>query len=68
MLDHTGFVVTDLKKARRFYDAIAEPLGLGPIDNGPELSFSAAVQMSQSPTCGSERPARPIGQKALAPE
>lgn len=36
MLDHTGFVVTDLAKARRFYDAIAEALGLGTIDNGPE--------------------------------
>ena len=29
MLDHTGFVVTDLDRARRFYDAIAKPLGLG---------------------------------------
>jgi catechol 2,3-dioxygenase-like lactoylglutathione lyase family enzyme len=36
MLDHTGFVVTDLAKARRFYDAIAKPLGLGTIDNGPD--------------------------------
>ena len=35
MLDHTGFVVSDLAKARRFYDAIAKPLGLGTIDNGP---------------------------------
>jgi catechol 2,3-dioxygenase-like lactoylglutathione lyase family enzyme len=34
MLDHTGFVVTDLAKARRFYDAIAAALGLGTIDNG----------------------------------
>lgn len=33
MLDHTGFVVTDLAKARRFYDAIARPLGLETIDN-----------------------------------
>lgn len=36
MLDHTGFVVTDLRAARRFYDAIAAPLNLGTIDNGPE--------------------------------
>ena len=28
MLDHTGFVVTDIATARRFYDAIAKPLGL----------------------------------------
>jgi len=35
MLDHTGFVVTDLVKARRFYDAIARPLGLGTRDAGP---------------------------------
>ena len=36
MLDHTGIVVTDLAKARRFYDAIAEPLGLATADNGPD--------------------------------
>ena len=34
MLDHTGFVVTDLAKARRFYDAIAKPLALITVDNG----------------------------------
>ncbi len=33
MLDHTGIVVTDLAKARRFYDAIAQPLGFATIDN-----------------------------------
>ncbi len=32
MLDHTGIVVTDLAKARRFYDAIAKPLGLATIE------------------------------------
>jgi catechol 2,3-dioxygenase-like lactoylglutathione lyase family enzyme len=36
MLDHTGFVVSDLAKARRFYDAIAKALGLGTTDNGPQ--------------------------------
>ena len=36
MLDHTGFVVSDLARARRFYDAIAVPLGLATIDNGPQ--------------------------------
>ncbi|MDF7774144.1 VOC family protein [Sphingomonas sp. AOB5] len=34
MLDHSGFVVTDLAKARAFYDAIARPLGLATVDNG----------------------------------
>lgn len=34
MLDHTGIVVTDLAKARRFYDAIASALGLMTADNG----------------------------------
>jgi catechol 2,3-dioxygenase-like lactoylglutathione lyase family enzyme len=29
MLDHTGIVVTDLQKARTFYDAVAKALGLG---------------------------------------
>lgn len=38
MLDHTGFVVTDLAKARRFYDAVANALGLATIDNS-EASF-----------------------------
>lgn len=36
MLDHSGFVVTDLVKARRFYAAVAKPLGLATIDNGPD--------------------------------
>lgn len=36
MLDHTGFVVTDLAKARRFYDAIAKALELGTIDIGTD--------------------------------
>jgi catechol 2,3-dioxygenase-like lactoylglutathione lyase family enzyme len=38
MFDHTGIVVTDLAKARRFYDAIAQALGLQTADNG-EGSF-----------------------------
>jgi catechol 2,3-dioxygenase-like lactoylglutathione lyase family enzyme len=36
MLDHTGFVVSDLARARRFYDAVARALGLGTIDNGDQ--------------------------------
>ena len=36
MIDHTGFVVTDLGKARKFYDAVAGALGYGTTDNGPE--------------------------------
>jgi catechol 2,3-dioxygenase-like lactoylglutathione lyase family enzyme len=36
MLDHTGIVVSDLARARRFYDAVAQALGLGTIDNGPD--------------------------------
>jgi len=36
MLDHTGIVVTDLAQARRFYDAIAAPLGLATQENGPD--------------------------------
>jgi len=38
MLDHTGIVVTDLARARRFYDAIAEALGLATKSNS-EQSF-----------------------------
>lgn len=36
MIDHTGIVVTDLTKARCFYDAIARPLGLATASNSPE--------------------------------
>lgn len=36
MLDHTGIVVSDLAKARRFYDAIAKPLGLATAPNGDQ--------------------------------
>ncbi|OAM77995.1 VOC family protein [Devosia elaeis] len=36
MFDHTGIVVTDLARARRFYDAIATAFGLQTADNGPE--------------------------------
>jgi len=36
MIDHTGFVVSDLARARRFYDAVAKALGFGTIDNGPD--------------------------------
>ena len=33
LLDHFGFRVRDLAAARRFYDAIAKPLGLTTADN-----------------------------------
>jgi catechol 2,3-dioxygenase-like lactoylglutathione lyase family enzyme len=36
MLDHTGIVVSDLAKARRFYDAIAAALGLSTSSNSPQ--------------------------------
>ena len=38
MLDHTGIVVTDLARARRFYDAVAGALDLATASNG-EQSF-----------------------------
>lgn len=37
MLDHTGIVVSDLKAARRFYDAVAEALGLQTKTQAPEF-------------------------------
>ena len=36
MLDHTGFVVTDLARARRFYDAVASALGLATTSNSED--------------------------------
>ena len=48
MLDHTGFVVTDLAKARRFYDAIAGALGLMTADNG-EQAFLLGRSVTEYP-------------------
>ena len=45
MLDHTGIIVTDLAAARRFYDAIAKPLGLMTADN-----FEGSFLLGKSPT------------------
>ena len=50
MLDHTGFVVTDLVRARRFYDAIARPLGLATRDLNAE-SFLLPRQRIQCKRC-----------------
>ncbi|MBL9064086.1 VOC family protein [Tabrizicola sp.] len=36
MIDHTGIVVSDLDKARCFYDAVAAALGLQTKSNGPQ--------------------------------
>lgn len=48
MLDHTGIVVSDLQQARRFYDAIAKPLGLLTADNG-ESAFLLGRGMGEYP-------------------
>lgn len=48
MLDHSGIVVTDLAKARRFYDAIAEALKLKTVDNG-EAAFLLGKGMDEYP-------------------
>ena len=37
MLDHTGIVVSDLAKARRFYDAVAATLGLATKELHPQF-------------------------------
>ncbi|HVK42277.1 MAG TPA: VOC family protein [Phenylobacterium sp.] len=49
MLDHTGIVVTDLKAARRFYDAIAEPLGLQTKEMAPEFFLLGKSQEEPIP-------------------
>jgi catechol 2,3-dioxygenase-like lactoylglutathione lyase family enzyme len=48
MLDHTGFVVTDLARARAFYEAIAGPLGLMTADNG-ESAFLLGRSLTEYP-------------------
>lgn len=49
MLDHTGIVVTDLAKARRFYDAIAGALGLKTIDNAPAKDGLGSFLLGRGP-------------------
>lgn len=49
MFDHTGIVVTDLKAARRFYDAIAEPLGLQTKEMAPEFFLLGKSQEEPIP-------------------
>ncbi|MFJ6025664.1 VOC family protein [Brevundimonas sp. NPDC092305] len=49
MLDHTGIVVTDLEAARRFYDAIAEPLGLATKSMAPEFFLLGKSQEESLP-------------------
>ena len=49
MLDHTGIVVTDLARARRFYDAIAKALDLGTIDNSPQSFLLGKSQQEPIP-------------------
>lgn len=49
MFDHTGIVVSDLKAARRFYDAIAEPLGLQTREMAPEFFVMGKSQEEPIP-------------------
>src|SRR6478752_10400882 len=48
MLDHTGIVVSDLAKARRFYDAVAATLGLATKELHPQ--FFVLGKGEQEPT------------------
>lgn len=49
MLDHTGIVVSDLAKARRFYDAIAAILGLATKDLSPQSFVLGKSQQEPIP-------------------
>ncbi|HEX2759257.1 MAG TPA: VOC family protein [Rhizomicrobium sp.] len=49
MLDHTGFVVSDLAKARRFYDAIAAVLGLATKEISPQSFVLGKSQQEPIP-------------------
>lgn len=49
MLDHTGIVVSDLAKARTFYDAIAKALSLATIDNGPPQDGKGSFLLGKGP-------------------
>ena len=41
MLDHFGFIVSDLAAARRFYEAALAPLGLSVVEEQPEAFIMA---------------------------
>ena len=41
MLDHFGFIVSDLAVARRFYEAALAPLGLSVVEEQPEAFIMA---------------------------
>ena len=59
MLHHTGFVVTDLAKARRFYEAIGKILGLGTKDIPNQQAFllgRSAAEPIPYLWIGTERP------------
>ena len=69
MLDHTGIVVTDLKAARRFYDAVAGALGLrNKVDHQPEL-LPAGQEPGESHPLSVDRDAdpRPTGIEGSRP-
>lgn len=57
MLDHFGFIVSDLAAARRFYEAALAPLGLSVVE---EQETAFIVMDPKAPTCfvyiGSGRP------------
>lgn len=58
MLDHTGIVVSDLAAARRFYDAVAEALGLATADNGDQAFLFGKSAQERIPYLwiGTQRP------------
>jgi len=49
MLDHGGFIVSDMARARRFYSAIAELLGLQILDGGPTRATRSCTTASSIP-------------------
>lgn len=65
MLDHTGIVVSDLMLSRRFYDAIAEALGLSTSSNSAESFLLGRSADAPSLISGLERSALHIGPMVL---
>lgn len=57
MFDHIGFRVRDLAAVRRFYDAIAAPLGLQTADNtGTSFVFGRAAEPIPFVWIGTDEP------------
>jgi catechol 2,3-dioxygenase-like lactoylglutathione lyase family enzyme len=69
MMDHVGIQVDDLEAARRFYDAVLEPLGYRPLmDVGPAVGYGDAHAVFWIGTATDQIPNRQSHLAFIAPD